>query len=136
MDYTLIEYDMDSWEGKAYRYGLQTLRELGFPCEGLRFDSHLVIRGLILDTELGNLVKVGGAGARVPGVLLPPAGGPRGAAKLPGHMPARASVHAAAAAVTATATVAAATAAAAAAAVGLDCPAPRAPACRPTGLGL
>lgn len=30
---------------------------MGCPVEGLRFDRSLVIRGLIMDTELGNLVK-------------------------------------------------------------------------------
>ncbi|KAL4432385.1 hypothetical protein ABPG77_001684 [Micractinium sp. CCAP 211/92] len=57
MDYTLVHYDVEQWEGKAYAYGLQTLREMGVPVEGLRFDRSLVIRGLIMDTELGNLVK-------------------------------------------------------------------------------
>ena len=56
-DYTLISYDVDEWEGKAYAYGVQSLREMGCPVEGLRFDRSLVIRGLIMDTELGNLVK-------------------------------------------------------------------------------
>lgn len=37
-------------QGKAYAYGLQTLREMGVPVEGLRFDRSLVIRGLIMDT--------------------------------------------------------------------------------------
>jgi hypothetical protein len=31
---------------------------MGCPVEGLRFDSNLVIRGLIMDKELGNLIKV------------------------------------------------------------------------------
>lgn len=44
MDYTLIHYDVNAWEGKAYAYGLQSLRELGCPVEGLRFDPDLVIR--------------------------------------------------------------------------------------------
>ncbi|PRW58251.1 5 -nucleotidase domain-containing 4 isoform X1 isoform A [Chlorella sorokiniana] len=57
LDYTIIHYDVDAWEGKAYMYGLQSLREMGCPVEGLRFDRSLVIRGLIMDTELGNLVK-------------------------------------------------------------------------------
>ncbi|EFN59339.1 hypothetical protein CHLNCDRAFT_56697 [Chlorella variabilis] len=57
MDYTLIHYDVEAWEGKAYAYGLQSLHEMGCPVEGLRFDRSLVIRGLIMDTELGNLVK-------------------------------------------------------------------------------
>ncbi|CAL8467153.1 g6689 [Coccomyxa elongata] len=58
MDYTLIHYDVNAWEGKAYAYGLQWLREAGCPVEGLRFDPDLVIRGLIVDKELGNLLKV------------------------------------------------------------------------------
>jgi hypothetical protein len=44
MDYTLIEYDVNAWEGKAYQYGLHTLMEMGFPVEGLKFDPELVIR--------------------------------------------------------------------------------------------
>jgi hypothetical protein len=30
----------------------------GIPVDGLQFDSDLVIRGLIMDKELGNLIKV------------------------------------------------------------------------------
>lgn len=37
-------------QGKAYAYGLQALRDMGVPVEGLRFDRSLVIRGLIMDT--------------------------------------------------------------------------------------
>jgi hypothetical protein len=58
MDYTLIHYDVEAWEGRAYEYGLETLRQMGCPVEGLRFDSDLVIRGLIMDKEHGNLIKV------------------------------------------------------------------------------
>jgi hypothetical protein len=50
MDYTLIHYDVEAWEGKAYAYGRQSLREMGCPVEGLCFDRSLVIRGLIMDT--------------------------------------------------------------------------------------
>ncbi|GAB4817883.1 hypothetical protein N2152v2_004929 [Parachlorella kessleri] len=57
MDYTTVHYDVRAWEGKAYEYGLQALREMGCPVDGLHFDPDLVIRGLIMDTELGNLVK-------------------------------------------------------------------------------
>jgi len=57
MDYTLVNYSVEAWEGHAYRHGLQQLKELGVPTEGLQFDPSIVIRGLILDTELGNLVK-------------------------------------------------------------------------------
>ena len=42
MDYTLIHYDVRMWEGKAYSYGLQYLREAGCPVEGLKFDPDLV----------------------------------------------------------------------------------------------
>ena len=41
-----------------YKYGLDSLREAGCNVEGLRFDSKLVIRGLIIDKQRGNLVKV------------------------------------------------------------------------------
>ncbi|PNW73801.1 hypothetical protein CHLRE_13g573150v5 [Chlamydomonas reinhardtii] len=58
MDYTLIHYDVNAWEGRAYEYGLETLRQQGVPVDGLRFDPDLVIRGLIMDKEFGNLIKV------------------------------------------------------------------------------
>jgi hypothetical protein len=58
MDYTLIQYDVNAWEQRAYEYGLQFLRADGVPVEGLRFDPTLVIRGLIVDKERGNLLKV------------------------------------------------------------------------------
>ena len=50
--------DVDAWEGRAYQYGVEALRAMGLPVDGLKFDSSLVIRGLILDKELGNTVKV------------------------------------------------------------------------------
>lgn len=58
MDYTLIHYDVNMWEGRAYNYGMQYLHEVGCPVEGLHFDPDLVIRGLIIDKERGNLLKV------------------------------------------------------------------------------
>lgn len=58
MDYTLIHYDVNAWEGKAFEYGKKDLHDKGFPVDGLSFDPSLVIRGLILDKELGNIVKV------------------------------------------------------------------------------
>ena len=57
MDYTLVHYDVDAWEGKAFHYMLQNLQSMGCPTEGLHFDPTLVTRGLIVDMELGNLVK-------------------------------------------------------------------------------
>src|SRR6188508_2390536 len=57
MDYTLIHYRAEEWELRVYEYARQRLKEQGWPVEELRFDPDLVIRGLIIDTELGNIVK-------------------------------------------------------------------------------
>lgn len=57
MDYTLIHYRMEEWERTAYAHIKARLLERGWPVEGLAFDAALVIRGLVIDTELGNLVK-------------------------------------------------------------------------------
>ncbi|XP_078446751.1 HAD-superfamily hydrolase, subfamily IG, 5'-nucleotidase [Wolffia australiana] len=57
MDYTLIHYNVMAWEGRAYDYGMANLKGMGFPVDGLTFDPNLVIRGLIMDKERGNLVK-------------------------------------------------------------------------------
>ncbi|MDI1477585.1 HAD-IG family 5'-nucleotidase [Polyangium sp. y55x31] len=58
MDYTLIHYQVEEWERLAYEHLRTRLVTRGYPVEDLRFDSELVIRGLIIDTELGNLLKV------------------------------------------------------------------------------
>ncbi|PIA60710.1 hypothetical protein AQUCO_00300312v1 [Aquilegia coerulea] len=57
MDYTLVHYNVMAWEGRAYDYCLDNLKSMGFPVDGLEFDPNLVIRGLIMDKERGNLVK-------------------------------------------------------------------------------
>ncbi|XP_024383280.1 uncharacterized protein [Physcomitrium patens] len=57
MDYTLIHYNVHAWEGRAYEYGMNNLRSMGYPVDGLKFDPELVIRGLVLDKKRGNLVK-------------------------------------------------------------------------------
>ncbi|KAL9325734.1 hypothetical protein ACSQ67_006379 [Phaseolus vulgaris] len=57
MDYTLIHYNVMAWEGRAYDYCMENLRNMGFPVDGLAFDPDLVIRGLVIDKEKGNLVK-------------------------------------------------------------------------------
>ena len=57
MDYTLIHYRMEEWERAAYEHTRARLLELGWDVGGLSFDPTLVIRGLVIDTELGNLVK-------------------------------------------------------------------------------
>uniref|UniRef100_A0A6M2EXR6 Uncharacterized protein n=1 Tax=Populus davidiana TaxID=266767 RepID=A0A6M2EXR6_9ROSI len=57
MDYTLIHYNVKAWEGRAYDYCMGNLQSMGFPVDGLAFDPDLVIRGLVIDKEKGNLVK-------------------------------------------------------------------------------
>lgn len=57
MDYTLVHYRVDAWEGRAYERIKELLAEDGWPVQDLRMDPDLVIRGLIIDTELGNVVK-------------------------------------------------------------------------------
>jgi 5'-nucleotidase len=57
MDYTLVHYHVEEWERRVYEYTRQRLLELHWPVEELRFDPDLVIRGLVIDTELGNVVK-------------------------------------------------------------------------------
>ncbi|KAL0538085.1 hypothetical protein IC582_027080 [Cucumis melo] len=57
MDYTLMHYNVMAWEGRAYDYCMENLRNMGFPVNGLAFDPDLVIRGLVIDKERGNLVK-------------------------------------------------------------------------------
>ncbi len=57
MDYTLVHYRMRAWERHAYQYLKERLDNEGWPVEGLSFDAELVIRGLVIDTELGNVVK-------------------------------------------------------------------------------
>ncbi|XP_057958919.1 uncharacterized protein LOC131151651 isoform X4 [Malania oleifera] len=57
MDYTLMHYNVMAWEGRAYDYCMDNLRNMGFPVNGLAFDPNLVIRGLVIDKEKGNLVK-------------------------------------------------------------------------------
>lgn len=58
MDYTLVQYYENVWEARAYHHAKQLLREKGFPVDDLQFDEELVCRGLMIDKELGNLIKV------------------------------------------------------------------------------
>jgi 5'-nucleotidase len=58
MDYTLIHYRTEEWERRAYEHLRARLVSRGYPVEALSFDPDLVIRGLIIDTEFGNLLKV------------------------------------------------------------------------------
>ncbi|NNE36618.1 MAG: hypothetical protein HKN13_15400, partial [Rhodothermales bacterium] len=57
MDYTLVHYHMKAWEERTYSYIKEKLESTGWPVATLTFDPNLVMRGLIIDTELGNVVK-------------------------------------------------------------------------------
>jgi 5'-nucleotidase len=58
MDYTLIHYHVREWEGRAYAHIRQRLLSQGWPVGGLSFEPERVMRGLIIDKQLGNLLKV------------------------------------------------------------------------------
>jgi 5'-nucleotidase len=57
MDYTLVHYRVDEWEGRAYEHLKRYFLAEGWPVAELPFDPQLVCRGLIVDTERGNLLK-------------------------------------------------------------------------------
>ncbi|MDX1439313.1 MAG: HAD-IG family 5'-nucleotidase [Rubricoccaceae bacterium] len=57
MDYTLLHYHVALWEERAYSYVKNGLTALGWPVDHLVFDPELVTQGLVVDTELGNVVK-------------------------------------------------------------------------------
>lgn len=57
MDYTLVHYDVQAWEARAYAHVQRRLVDRGLAVGDLRFDPTLFTRGLILDVQLGNIVK-------------------------------------------------------------------------------
>ncbi len=57
MDYTLIHYDSEQWERRAYEHVKERLAARGWPVDDLEFDPTMVALGLILDLEHGNVVK-------------------------------------------------------------------------------
>ncbi|MDH4043828.1 MAG: HAD-IG family 5'-nucleotidase, partial [Gemmatimonadota bacterium] len=57
MDYTLVHYHVDEWERRAYEHLRRKCADLGWPVDDLRFDPTLIVRGLVIDTELGNVIK-------------------------------------------------------------------------------
>jgi len=57
MDYTLIHYRVDKWERRSFSHMRRKLATQGWPIEELRFDPDTVQRGLIIDLELGNILK-------------------------------------------------------------------------------
>jgi len=57
MDYTLVDYRVDAFEQMVYAQARERLGTEGWPVGDLAFDPEMVTRGLVIDTELGNLVK-------------------------------------------------------------------------------
>lgn len=57
MDYTLVDYRVAAFEQMVYDQAVARLGSEGWPADTLAFDPRMVTRGLIVDTELGNLVK-------------------------------------------------------------------------------
>ncbi len=62
MDHTLALYNRDEFEALAFRKTLDKFIQNGYPSElnDLKFDPNYVIRGLLVDRERGNLLKVDG----------------------------------------------------------------------------
>ncbi|MBF0500535.1 MAG: HAD-IG family 5'-nucleotidase [Candidatus Riflebacteria bacterium] len=61
MDYTLATYNVLAFEDLAYQFMIEKLvTERGYPeaIRKLKFNRDFIIRGLVIDTELGNLMKV------------------------------------------------------------------------------
>lgn len=57
MDYTLVHYHVEAWERRAYEHCRNRLAQLGLPVQDLEFDPELATLGLVVDAELGNVVK-------------------------------------------------------------------------------
>src|SRR5690606_9429979 len=46
------------WERRAYQHIKARLAAANWPVADLSFDAEVVVRGLVIDTELGNVLKV------------------------------------------------------------------------------
>lgn len=57
MDYTLVHYDTERWERRAYEFMQLTFAARGWPVTELTFQPELASLGLVIDVERGNLVK-------------------------------------------------------------------------------
>ena len=57
MDYTLIYYHVKQLEKMAYEHLKGKLLAIGWPIEHLHYDPEMMIRGLVIDKRLGNIVK-------------------------------------------------------------------------------
>lgn len=57
MDYTLLHYRAEVWEATAFEHARSLLVSRGYPAGDATFAPDDFIQGLVLDLELGNLVK-------------------------------------------------------------------------------
>lgn len=57
MDYTLIYYHVKELEKMAYEHLKGKLLAIGWPIAHLHYDPEMMIRGLVIDKRLGNIVK-------------------------------------------------------------------------------
>ena len=62
MDHTIARYHREEFESLAFRKTLEKFIEAGYPASlsSLSFDPNFVIRGLLVDMDRGNLLKVDG----------------------------------------------------------------------------
>lgn len=62
MDHTLVQYNREAFEALAFRETLKKFIAAGYPPElgELKFDPDFLIRGLLVDMDRGNLLKVDG----------------------------------------------------------------------------
>ena len=60
MDYTIVTYNVPRFEKKAFDIVVEKLIKKGYPEElrQLEFDPGFIIRGLVVDTENGNFLKI------------------------------------------------------------------------------
>ena len=57
MDYTLVNYRVDAFERQVFEFARERFMEQGWPVQSLVFDQGMVARGLVIDTQMGNIVK-------------------------------------------------------------------------------
>ena len=57
MDYTLVNYRVEAFERQVFDYARERFLAQGWPVENLAFDEGMVARGLVIDTERGNVIK-------------------------------------------------------------------------------
>ena len=57
MDYTLVHYRVDEWERAAFGHARARLAARGWPVEAIEFSPLAFTLGLVIDRELGNVVK-------------------------------------------------------------------------------